>query len=393
LRFLRDQDHTFFRLWIWEQSRWTLETTDDAYWFHPDTPYLRTGPGTAQDGLPKFDLDQLDPAWFDRLRARVVQARSCGLYVAVGLFNGWSVASAKGAWDVRNPWRGHPFHRDNNINGVDGDTDGDDSGVEVHELDDPTVLAYQEDYVRRTVEALNDLDNVLWEISNESHAGSIAWQYHMIDFIKGLEAGMPLQHPVGMSVVWPNGDNDDLLASPADWIAPNGSVLDPPEVDGAKVLVDDIDHLCGICGDRDWVWKSFLRGRNPVFMDGYDGAGYGVGGEGFVFDDPVWVGLRASMGYANAFARRMDLARVVPHGELASTGYCLARPHASEGEWLIYLDGGGDVQVDLSASSRLMEVEWFDPATGTSQPGDPVMGGKLAVLTPPFSGDAVLYIH
>ena len=34
-------------------------------------PYRRTGPGLALDGQPKFDLDKWDPAYFERVRARV----------------------------------------------------------------------------------------------------------------------------------------------------------------------------------------------------------------------------------------------------------------------------------------------------------------------------------
>lgn len=38
---------------------------------------------------------------------------------------------------------------------------------------------------------------------------------------------------------------------------------------GHKVILSDTDHLWGIAGSREWVWKSFLRGLNPLFMDPY----------------------------------------------------------------------------------------------------------------------------
>ena len=41
----------------------------------------------------------------------------------------------------------------------------------------------------------------------------------------------------------------------------------------------------------------------------------------------------------------MNLAEMVPHGELASTDYCLANPGQ---EYLVYLPEGGEVTVDLS---------------------------------------------
>ncbi|MCB0089794.1 MAG: hypothetical protein KDE54_17930, partial [Caldilineaceae bacterium] len=68
LNFLAAHNHNFFRLWSWEESRWTTETSDDEYWFNPSPPYKRTGPALALDGKPQFDLDQFEQAYFDRLR-------------------------------------------------------------------------------------------------------------------------------------------------------------------------------------------------------------------------------------------------------------------------------------------------------------------------------------
>ena len=158
------------------------------------------------------------------------------MYVSVMLFNGWSTDYPKGSYGLADPWRGHPFHAVNNVNGIDGDPNGDESGEETHTLAISSVTALQEAYVRKVIDTVNDLDNVLYEISNESHGGSEAWQYHMIDFIKQVEAGKPKQHPVGMTVEWPSGDNADLFDSPADWISPNG-YADPPPNDGSKVIV------------------------------------------------------------------------------------------------------------------------------------------------------------
>lgn len=206
-------------------------------------PYERTGPGTALDGKARFDLDQFNQAYFDRLRERVVAANERGIYVAIVLFNGWSVADNKGGFGDNNPWRGHPFNESNNINGIDGDTNNDNSGEEVHELGNTAVTAIQEAYVRKVIDTVNDLDNVLFEISNESHGDSEDWQYHMINFIKDYEATLPQQHPVGMTVEYPNGSNSELFNSPADWISPKGSVSNP---------------------DRRWQQGCFSRYRSPV---------------------------------------------------------------------------------------------------------------------------------
>jgi hypothetical protein len=393
LDFLEARHHNFFRLWTWEQSRWTLETADNDYWFNP-MPFQRTGPGAAEDGKLKFDLTQFNEDYFDRLRSRVIQAGDRGIYVSIMLFDGWSVASSKGGFSDNNPWRGHPFNSANNINDINGDPNGDNSGDETHtwQGEDADVTRYQRAYVAKVIDTVNDLDNVLYEISNESHSNSQDWQYHMIDFIKTYEAAKPKQHPVGMSVEWPGGDNSELFASPADWISPNGALDDPPAADGSKVILSDTDHLCGICGDRTWAWKSFTRGQNPIFMDGYDGAAYGVGGEGFDPNDPTWVSLRLNLGYILAYANRMYLAAMTPRPDLCSTGYCLANPAAQGAEYLVYLPSGGSVTVNLSAVPGTVLVEWLNPANGGTS-GARATGGASRSFTAPFSGDAVLYLR
>jgi hypothetical protein len=37
-------------------------------------------------------------------------------------------------------------------------------------------------------------------------------------------------------------------------------------------------------------------------------------------------------------------------------------------------------------------VEWFDPGTGTTTSGGTVSAGSVQSFSPPFSGDAVLYL-
>jgi Putative collagen-binding domain of a collagenase len=312
------------------------------------------------------------------------------------LFNGWSIENAKGSLNFQSPWKGHPFHKNNNINGIDGDPSHDNSGSEIHTLQIPAITALQEAYVRKVVDTLNDLDNVLFEISNESHQNSQAWQYHMIAYIKNYETSKPKEHPVGMTVEWPGGDNADLFASPADWISPNpggGYMDDPPAADGSKVIIADTDHLWGIGGDRQWVWKSFLRGLHPIFMDGYDGKATGLGGAGFDTSNPTWVSLRRNMGYTLTYAHRIDLATMTPRGDLVSTGYCLARPAKSGAAYLAYLPTGGTITINLTATGENLIVEWFNPRTGVTRSGGTRKGGTRQSFTAPFRGDAVLYIY
>lgn len=392
LDFLAMHNHNFFRLWAWESGWGSVETRDEDYWYAPN-PYARTGPGLALDGQPRYDLGQWNEAYFERLRARVAQAEERGMYVAVMLFNGWSNTKQKGPFALGNAWPGHPYNVANNVNGVDGDPDGDDNGEETHELGDPALLAYQEAYVRKVVDTVNDFDNVLYEISNESHSGSVAWQEHMIQLVQNYEAMLPKQHPVGMTSIFPDGDNQDLFASSADWIAPNGDPEAPFVADGSKVVVADSDHTCPFCVDSSWAWKAFTSGHYLALMDGYDGAAYGSGGAKFDFRQPATVDARRAIGDVRALAERVDLLAMAPVPELCSTGYCLAQPRSPGAAFVVYVPEGGSFTVDLAGVAGLVQAEWFLPAAGNWQTAAPVEGGGVRAFSAPGDEAAVLYLH
>ena len=236
LEFLKAHHFNFFRLWTWESAA-EMDSMGTVKYRYSPLSYQRTGPGTALDGDPKFDLTQFNPAYFDRVRERVIAARDYGMYVSVMLFQGFSL-NQKGHDD---PWQGHPFNGHNNVNGIEGDPNHTGGGLAAHGLTIPAITALQEAYLRKVIDQVNDLDNVLYEITNEDEGGpqNTAWQVHMINFIKTYEAGKPKQHPVGMTVQWPKGSNAALFASGADWISLNdadGYQTDPPAADGRKVV-------------------------------------------------------------------------------------------------------------------------------------------------------------
>ena len=394
LDFLQRFDHNFIRLWAWELTTW--DTRENGRWRKDKPhhvaplPWARTGQsavgtlGRARDGKPKFDLTKFDPEYFKRLRSRVEAAGRRGIYVSIMLFEGWGLQFSPGAWE------NHPFHPDNNVNGIDGDVNGDGKGVEVHELASEKVTARQEAYVRKVVDTVNDLDNVLYEVSNENHPPSTRWQYHIIRYVHDYERRKPKQHPVGMTFQYRAGSNRTLFDSPADWISPNhegGYRENPPAADGSKVIISDTDHLWGIGGNRAWVWKSFLRGLNPIFMDPYDGV---VLGDRF---DKKWAPIHRSMGYTLRLANRVNLAAMTPQNKLASTGYCLASRAKKKSEYLVYLPTGGKATLDLSAANGTLAVEWLNPGTGKAKTAGEIRGGARREFTAPFDGDAVLYVH
>jgi hypothetical protein len=381
LAWLRSFGHNFTRGWTWETTTWNAANVGWGGWDHTVAPHpwVRTGPELALDGKPKFDLEKINPDYIERLVTRVTKAQQNGIFFSVMLFEGYGIQFVDGAWPS------HPFHPENNINGINADKDGDGNGLEVHRLEDPAVLRVQEAYVRAVLDALNDFDNVLYEIGNEMHPSTTEWQYHMIRFIKDHEATLPKQHPVGMTFQHAGGSNQTLFDSPADWISPSrtGGYRDnPPDAKGAKVVISDTDHLWGIGGDADWVWRTTTRGLNPIFMDSYDQ-------KVLTRNHPNFEHVRQSLGHAIAFTKRMDLARATPQDALASSGFCLADPGIS---YLVFVPGGGEITVNLADAQGTFAVEWHHPATNETKQAEPVKGGEPRTLPSPFEGDSVLFL-
>jgi hypothetical protein len=416
LAMMQRYGHNFMRLWMFEQPRMASWTADTIY-FDP-LPFARTGPGMAKDGKPKFDLTKYNVAYFQRLRQRIQEAGKKNIYVSVMLFQGWCLDRT--AFGIGDPFPFLPYKAENNINGIDAPatTEDYDDKPSLHSLKiSPALLHIQEEYVRKVIQTVNDLDNVLYEIINEG--GATDWQYHIIRFIKETESRMPKQHPAGMTH---RGDrkqtNQDLFDSPADWISPNAKSIswqmgdsmisssfkeDPPQSDGKKVILPDTDHLWGHGGNYKWVWKCFLRGLNPIFMDPWDplpGKEDEAKTTGWIYDEggitkddrnyPEFFLIRQSMGYTLKFAKRINLHKMIPHAEISTTHYCLAD---KGNEYLVYFPESTIARLDLRNAPGEYSVEWFIPLMNRTVYGPrTISGGKYVNIQPPVSIDAVLYL-
>ena len=178
-------------------------------------------------------------AYFDRLRERVRAAGHAGLYASVMLFEGFSLHLTV----VPDNIEGHPFHAANNVNDI-----GITSIVDYQVLPlDPRVEALQLAYIRKMIDTVHDLPNVLYEVANESSGqtadsvvfpdgssvetpigDSTQWQYWVINTVKDYERETGYDpHPIGMTYLFPVADlskaNEPLWNSPADWISPDST--------------------------------------------------------------------------------------------------------------------------------------------------------------------------
>ena len=352
-------------------------------WRAAPFPWSRVGPGNASDGKPKFDLAQFDQAFFDRLRARVLELQQNGIYAIVQLFDGLGLSNYRCAND------GYPFSAGNNVNGI---SDG--GGTGSMTMTSPNAITdIQDAFVRKAIDTLNDLDNVLWEISEEAPSNTTFWQNHMIALIHSYEASKPSQHPVGYPMLT-GGSDSTLYNSNADWVAPQARIS-PTSSCGSgtpacKTNINDSDHTYfRIWEDsaqlnRNYIWRNFTNGNQVLFMDPY--VIYWPDGGRNLCGDPIdgvcdsedsrWDNMRDNLGHTRAYADRMNLVAMTPRPELSSTGAVLANAVASGAEYLVYAPSGGSFTVNLAATAGTLAVEWFNPATGSTTAGGTVTGGR-----------------
>jgi len=410
--FLKAHGHNFTLLWRTELPKFSnLPVTAT----HPPDftvslhPWMRAGPGLATDAGLKFDLTKLDHTYFDRLRTRVDALNRAGIYAGVYLFTGEFLLR------FRCPTDGYPFSGPNNVNGVDDGYRGGpaESGLASVTMTATNVITdVQDAYVRKTIDTLNDLPNVLWIVSEEAPMKSAWWNNHLISLVRAYEREKRYHHPIGYATL-ENPADSILYNSDADWVAPWAWVSPTTScgtgIPSCKVNINDSDHsYFGMWNDtpqknRNYAWENFVTGNQVLFMDPYLvyyprenrnlclSPVNGIGSR----PDPRWENFRNNLGYLLRYSRKLNLANVIPRTSLCSTKYCLAQTPSVGAEYLAYAPARGAFTLDLSAmpNSRRLAVEWFSPAVGKTITESPITAGSSSQsFSPPFSGDAVLYL-
>jgi Putative collagen-binding domain of a collagenase len=412
VRFLKSHGHNFTLLWCTELPKFrSLPTTEIS---PPDFtvspfPWLRTGPGFASDGGLKFDLTHLDSTYFDRLRARVRALNEAGIYVGVYLFSGEFLLRFRCSTD------GYPFTGANNVNGVDDRYRGEssESAVASVTMTKPNAITeFQDAYVKKVIDTLNDFPNVLWIVSEEAPPKSTWWNDHLIALVRTCEAKLKWQHPIGYAAL-DSAPDSILYNSDADWVAPNAKIS-PAKSCGTgkpscKVNINDSDHsYFGMWNEtpqvnRNYAWKNFMLGNQVLFMDPYlvyyprqkrnlcMAPLNGIGNQ----PDARWDNFRNNLGYILRYSHKLNLANVTPSSSLCSTHYCLAQTRPAGAEYLAYAPAGGTFTMDLSAMprSRKLAVEWLNPANGVTITQEAIAAGSSSQsFRAPLAGDAVLYL-
>jgi hypothetical protein len=155
-------------------------------------PFARSGPGTALDGQPRFDLDRWEPEFFARLHRFLSLASEYGIVVEVTLLSNTYTP---------NVWALNPLHHANNVNGLE-QIEWPDYLTMRH----PKLFGRQLAHVRKIVEETKRYDNVIYEICNEPGGGVEGraekpspeevnqWQMAIAQTIREAETDLPCKH-------------------------------------------------------------------------------------------------------------------------------------------------------------------------------------------------------
>jgi hypothetical protein len=206
-------------------------------------PWPRSSiPGYANGGT-KFDLAKWDPAYFQRLKDFVAQARKRGIIVEVTLFCPF--------YDEAQ-WKLSPQNATNNINEV-----GSVSRTNVYTLDKHGgLLAVHEAMVRKIVTELKSFENVYYEVCNEPYFGGVTmeWQHHIVDVIVEAEKELKDKHLISMNIA--NGSAKIQAPHPAVSIF-NFHYATPPTTVTLNYALNKVigDNETGFRGTNDLPYR------------------------------------------------------------------------------------------------------------------------------------------
>lgn len=369
---LKARKINFVRLWLWKLYEW--HSGDRAPNIYPN---LRTGPGLANDGKPKYDLAQFNPAFFDRLKKVCQAASERGIYLQLMLMDAWMLKH-----DYL--WRLSACNRNNNINHVDGDPQHTGKGTDGKHgfcsMGNPLLYKYQKAYIRKVVETVNSFNNIFYEIANENYYNE-EWELSLCDFIKKIESDMPKQH---MTIRRDFPSHHYVVQS---W--------DPEKVH--KVMIEKRNLKVPLLFDTDWItakeadkvrkaaWTAIATGGHFDFMDGYltylkDSA----------VEDPI-PKLHRQIGYLAQFVQQITPWKMEPDDAFVKEGKAFAM--AGKKVLFAYLPLGGKVQLHWTGLKNKIKGQWYDPLSGRFSKPFSLAPGKSTRFQAPGQKDWVLLLR
>lgn len=375
-------------------------------------PWARSGTPGSADGGSKFDLEQWNPAYFERLKDFMREASQRGIVVEMNLF-------CPNYGDEL--WRVNPMNAANNVQEV-----GACGFKEVYMLQHSDLTAVQESVTRKVVEELRSFDNLFYEVCNEPYAGGVnqEWQDHIAGVIAEAEKDFPHRHLISMNIA--NGAAKVENPNPAVSIF-NFHYCVPPETVGLNYDLNKVigENETGFRGTDDAIYRS--EGWDFLIAGGalYNNLDYS-----FTVAHPDGTAsvkapgggtrrLRRQLKFLKDFMEGFDFVRMRPDDTAIKGGvpeeltahalvepsrqYALYFKRAALGipvNWAgnhppITIEGIIEIELQLELPPGRYRAEWMNPVSGEMENARSFQhaGGTARLSSPPILEDMALAVR
>ena len=382
-------------------------------------PWKRSNITGAIGGGNKFDLDQWNELYFNRLKDFISEAAARNIIVELTLFS-----SIYGYWDIQ------AWNPQNNINIKETILQ-----ENVQTLRNGSVLKYQEHLVRKLVDELNGFDNVIYEIQNEPWADhavqvrkisdyfttddfkfdylkwrdivevsdqqSLEWQKRMAEVLKDEENGLKNKHLIAQ--------NYCNYFYPVSEVDPNVSIMNfhyaYPEAVSQNYGFNKVIGFdeSGFSGNDDatyrkQAWRFMMKGGGLFNNLDYSFAvGFEDGKAVNKAPGGGSVAFRQQIKVLSGFIHSFNLKRLTPDGEVvvSSPGAFAQALSVSGKQYAIYLENSSKCKLTLKLPKGHFLAEWVNTLNGKVVGSEilKLKQGNITLTSPEYDSDIALKIN
>jgi hypothetical protein len=362
-------------------------------------PWARSGTPGASDGGNKFDLTKWDEVYLTRLKDFIAQAGRRGVVVELVFF--CTMYDDK-LWDAS------PMNVRNNIDGIGGV-----ARHEVYNAQNQDLLAAQQAVVRKLVAALNEFDNLYYEVCNEPYERTgltSEWNDRIIAAIIETEAPLPRKHliaqnvppdPQAVSGLNPHVSILNFHAAKPDSVRlnhPLNKVVAFDETGGAdrsdrKYRTEGWEFILASGGVYDHLDFSFTPDQEDGMAVPLPSGTPGGGGPE----------LRQQLQILKEFIEGFDFIHMAPANGVIKQSRITGAPADKTAVWVlaetgrayaVYVKGGTAAELSLELPAGAYGVEWVNPRTGRVEKAETFRqeGGDKTLASPVYSEDIALRV-
>jgi hypothetical protein len=349
-------------------------------------PWIRVNESGLFEGEKKLDLNQWNPAYFERLNNFIEEASRRDIIVEITLF----CSTYQDDY-----WKRNPFNPGNNINGLPAS-----DRKKSNTMDNGPLTGFQKALVKKIVTELNRYDNIFYEIQNEPWAddpqkamrllkthdpgknwanwaetasgASLKWQKEIAATIVETETKLPKKHLIAQ--------NYSNFKHSLEEVDQNVSILNFHYVWPEAVWMNygwdrpvNFDES-GFAGKSDTTylrqaWQFMLAGGaifNSLDYSFYVGAETGNGQNSAPGGGST--NLRKQLGHLHSFLRSFDYILMKPDFSVVFHSPGLEWQALSETgkQYAIFFSGKETGWIKLNLPAGNYQYKFFSPYTGTT---------------------------